>query len=162
MAKFRTRFIFSTLILILFTSLSYLFFIFQISTDVLRPEAVEELRTAMLVTGAIITASAIIGLIVSAFFLTRGIVRPISKLTKATQAIAKRNFDQRIKVRSYHEMQGLLENFNHMAQQLKIFSQNAKKCNQDLEKIARERTRDRKSTRLNSSHIPLSRMPSSA
>ena len=28
--------------------------------------------------------------------------------------------------------------------------------------IARDRNRDRKSTRLNSSHIPLSRMPSSA
>lgn len=142
MAKFRTRFILSTFILVLFTSLSYLFFMFQISADLLRPEVAGELRTMILLSGAVITALAIIGLMGTSFFLTRGITRPISKLTKALGAIAKLNFDQRVKVRGYHEIQGLQENFNHMAKELRVFSQETKRCNQDLEKIVRERTKE--------------------
>ena len=34
--------------------------------------------------------------------------------------------------------------------------------NQDIEQLRSDMLQDRKSTRLNSSHIPLSRMPSSA
>jgi len=142
MAKFRTRFVLYTLILILFTSISYLFFLFQTSSDVLKPQSLAKLRTLMLISGIAITISAIVGLIIVSFFLTRGITKPISALVKATQGITKRNFDQRIKVRGYAEIQQLVSSFNHMVRELKIFKQETKKRHHDLEEIARERTKE--------------------
>lgn len=129
MAKFRTRLLFSILILIVFINLSYLIFLFR-------------LAASPLVSGLSITALAIIAVFPISFFLSRGLTRAVNALIKATQAISKRDFNQYVKVRTYSEIDQLIYNFNHMAQQLKAFNQEARKRNQDLERIAKDRTKE--------------------
>ena len=48
------------------------------------------------------------------------------------------------------------------AQEEKAVEEKIRKSEENIAFVEREITLDRKSTRLNSSHIPLSRMPSSA
>lgn len=142
MGKFRTKAVFSILFLILFTSLSYLFFLFRISNDIFKAETIGKLRNIILLSGLSITALAVIAALFISLALTRGISRPLKELIKAIQAISKRHFDQRIRGRTFAEMEELVFSFNHMAEQLKGFEQEAKRHRQNLEKIVRERTKE--------------------
>jgi putative nucleotidyltransferase with HDIG domain len=123
-------------------SLSYLLLFLRISDDILKPESIDKLRIIILLSGLVITILAIIAALFISFFLTRGITKPLSEMVKATQAICERNFDQRIKVRSYTEIEELIYSFNQMAQSLKGFKQETKRRTINLEKIVRERTKE--------------------
>lgn len=142
MGSFQKKAVFSIVSLILFTSLSYLFFLFQMSNDILRTEAIDKLRILTLLSGLVVTALSIIGALLIAAFLTRGISRPIGEIIRATQAISKRDFEQRLKIRSYPEIEELVFNFNQMTQRLKEFQRETKKHRANLEKIARERAKE--------------------
>ena len=80
--------------------------------------------------------------------------RPLRTLGDALDEIRDGRYDCRIEEKRIDEIGDLYDSFNNMAASL----------DQDVIDLTApaESTPDRKSTRLNSSHIPLSRMPSSA
>lgn len=142
MGRFRTRLVLSLLVLILFISASYLLFLFQISNNILTVQTDQQLFRLILFSGLAITFLAIIAALSISFLLTRRISRSINEIIKVTQAISKMNFDHQIKIRSYSEIEELISSFNHMVEQLKNFQQTTKRRRQDLEKIAREKTKE--------------------
>ncbi|MBL7085463.1 MAG: HAMP domain-containing protein, partial [Candidatus Omnitrophica bacterium] len=142
MGRFRTRLVFSILLLTLFTSLSYLSLAFLISNDILEIGTVDQFCSVIFISGIVITCLTIIAAALVSFFLSRRISRPISELVKATQAVSKRNFGQHIKIRSYREIEELISSFNYMSEQLRSFQGETKRHNQSLEKIAREKVRE--------------------
>jgi len=67
--------------------------------------------------------AALISLIVSigaAFFLSRSISRPIAAITRASEEMARGNYDQNIEVKSKDEIGRLAEAFNYMCRQVSI------------------------------------------
>ncbi|MHB1162133.1 MAG: sensor histidine kinase [Chloroflexota bacterium] len=67
--------------------------------------------------------AALVSMIVSigaAFLLSRSISRPIAEITRASEEMARGNFDQNIQVRSRDEVGRLAEAFNHMARQVSV------------------------------------------
>ena len=67
--------------------------------------------------------AALVSLIVSvgvAILLSRSISRPVSEITRASEEMAKGNYDQHIEVRSRDEVGRLAEAFNYMARQVSI------------------------------------------
>lgn len=142
MHKFRTRLVIAFIILVLFTSLSYLTFLLHLSSDILKVEAIDQLHSIILVWGLAITVLAAIGAVLISLFLARGVTKPISKLVEATGAISKRNFNQNIKIRGYSEIEELGFSFKHMTQQLKNFQQESERHIRNLEKIAKERAKE--------------------
>ena len=142
MARFKTRLIFSILSIILFTSLSYLTLILLISDDVFQTESIDKLRNIILVSGLAITVLSITIAVLVSFFLTRGITLPLNRLIKATGAIAKKDFQQQVKIRAYREFEELVFSFNNMARQLKDFQEETKRRRRSLEKIAREKVKE--------------------
>lgn len=142
MGGFRKKLIWSIFSLILLTSLSYLIFILRISDDVLKAETIGKLKVIILFSALVITTLAIIVALIVSFSLSRNIIRPIDEIIKATQAIAKRDFDQYIKIRTYNEIEELIFNFNQMAKKLKVFNQEVKRHRQNLEKIARKKAKE--------------------
>lgn len=142
MGRFRTRSIFSILLFVSFINFSYLLFLFRISDDIAKAESLDKLRTIILLFGIAITILAVIGALFISFFLTRGIIRPLNEIARAHQAISKRDFDQQVRIRSYAEIEELVFTFNQMSQKLKGFKQEAKRRTLNLEKIARERTKE--------------------
>ncbi|MGE5618460.1 MAG: sensor histidine kinase [Sphingomonadaceae bacterium] len=55
-----------------------------------------------------------------ALLLSRSISKPIAEITRASEEMARGNFDQNIQVRSRDEVGRLAEAFNHMARQVSI------------------------------------------
>ncbi len=131
MGTFKARAVFSILSLILFTSLAYLFFLFQISNNI-----------SILLPGLVLAGLAIIGALFISFFLSGGITKPLSLLNKAIQEISKNNFDRHIRIRSCAEINELVSSFNHMSGQLKDFREQTKSRSRDLEQIIRERAKE--------------------
>jgi len=67
--------------------------------------------------------AALVSLFVSigvAVFLSRSISKPVARMTRASEEMARGNYDQNIEVRSRDEIGRLAESFNHMARQVKI------------------------------------------
>ncbi len=67
--------------------------------------------------------AALVSLIVSigvAFLLSRSISKPIAEITRASEEMARGNYDQNIRVRSKDEVGRLAESFNYMARQVSI------------------------------------------
>ncbi|MFH1045474.1 MAG: HD domain-containing phosphohydrolase [Candidatus Omnitrophota bacterium] len=142
MGTFSRRLISSILLLVVFTSLSYFFFLFRISNEIFKVESIESLRHIIFVSGLAITTLAAIGAFSLSFLLTKRLRRPVQELVKATKALSRGDFDQHIKARSFTEIEELIFNFNYMVQQLKHLDQESKKYSKNLEKIARDRAKD--------------------
>ncbi|MBN2097310.1 MAG: HD domain-containing protein [Candidatus Omnitrophica bacterium] len=138
MAKFRNRLFLSILIVTVLTGICYLLFLFQIS---LRTEQLNRLpKIAFSVLTIIVLAIVSVGLI--SLFFARAINRPIRKLIQAHQAIARRDFDQHLKIHTFQEIEELISSFNYMVEQLKNYKDQLSKQRQNLERIAQERTRE--------------------
>jgi len=142
MARFKTKAVFFILLLILFTNLAYLILFLHISKDILKAQTLEELPGIMLPAGLAVTFLAIVAAVFISSFLARGITKPISELVQATQAIARREFTQHVKIHSYPEMEELICSFNYMLGQLKNYKEETKKRRRSLERIARERAKE--------------------
>lgn len=69
---------------------------------------------------------------VASFFLSRHLLSPIRKLTEGTQALASREFDTRIEVRSGDELGQLASDFNAMAQTLSQYEEMRKQWISDI------------------------------
>lgn len=70
-----------------------------------------------------------------AFFIARGLTRPIIKLTEAARRIANKDFSTRVSVTTRDELQDLGETFNHMTRELERYDQ------MQVEKIVEEKTK---------------------
>ncbi len=68
----------------------------------------------------------------ASFFLSRHLLSPIRKLTEGTQALASREFDTRITVRSGDELGQLASDFNAMAQTLEEYEEMRKQWISDI------------------------------
>jgi len=75
---------------------------------------------------------------VMAFFVTRGILRPIQRLSEATQRISSGDLTYRVAVASKDEVGGLSASFNEMAEQLERQRQEIERSQQELEALNRE------------------------
>ncbi len=75
---------------------------------------VRTIRSAVLAIGLV----AVLIAILLGFLLSRGISRPIDALQLATEAIARSEFDHRVRVSSHDEFERLADAFNGMAQGL--------------------------------------------
>ena len=78
--------------------------------------AEHELQTRIVSIGLLALAVAL-GFVL---LISRGLIRPILELVKATEAVRKGDFDVQVKVRSRDELGKLAESFNEMAEGLKL------------------------------------------
>ncbi|NQT00131.1 MAG: HD domain-containing protein [Candidatus Omnitrophica bacterium] len=112
------------------------------SNNILQAQSFAQLRLIVLRSGLSITVLVIIVTLSVFFILTRRITRPLNEIIKATNAISQMDFDQQIKARGVYEVDELITSFNNMAEQLKGFQLLSKRHRQNLEQIARERTKE--------------------
>ena len=72
---------------------------------------------------------------VIAFFIARGLTRPIVKITEAARHIAARDFAARVSVTTHDELQDLAETFNEMTAELERYD------DMQINKIVEEKTK---------------------
>ena len=78
------------------------------------------------------------GVIVITFLITRGVVRPLQKLTNAVKTIGQGNLDHHIEIKTGDEIEMLGGEFNNMTQTLKSKNDEIKKYTERLEKTNRQ------------------------
>ncbi len=78
------------------------------------------------------------GIILIAFLITTGVVRPLLNLTDAAKVIGQGNLDHRIKIETGDEIEGLGREFNNMAQSLKEKITEVKEYSEKLERTNRQ------------------------
>ena len=76
--------------------------------------------------------------------ISRGLTRPLKKLVKGTNEVAKGNLDFRIEIESRDELGELSEQFNKMTNQLKETKTALEAAKENLEKRVQERTEELK------------------
>lgn len=90
--------------------------------------------TILLCLAALIIATGVV------ILTSRWIVRPISRLSSASAAIAAGNFSEKVEVKEIKELGILADSFNNMSAQLKTAFVALEKSNQELENRVKART----------------------
>jgi signal transduction histidine kinase/FixJ family two-component response regulator len=90
----------------------------------------------------ILCLSALVVAIALGFYTTHWITQPILQLNKASEDIAKGNFDRRVEESSFKELGSLGKAFNSMAQQLRESFDFLANTNEELEKRVKDRTNE--------------------
>ena len=98
--------------------------------------------TILLCLGALVLAS-LLGV-----YTSRWITQPILRLSKASEAIASGELDQKVEESGVNEIGVLAESFNRMAQQLRSAFTTLEKTNQELEIRVEERTTELKEAKI--------------
>ncbi|MBW4610710.1 MAG: response regulator [Hassallia sp. WJT32-NPBG1] len=98
--------------------------------------------TILLCLGALVLAS-LLGV-----YTSRWITQPILRLSKASEAIASGELDQKVQESAVDELGILAESFNRMAQQLREYFTILEKNNQELEIRVEERTAELKEAKI--------------
>jgi signal transduction histidine kinase len=91
-------------------------------------------RTALLSIALLLVGSVIVWLV------SRRFVRPILELNEATQAIAARRFDQRVRVDRTDELGALATAFNHMAEEVQRSLREAEAAKAEAEQANRAKS----------------------
>ncbi len=76
------------------------------------------------------------------FFLRMIIIKPIMKISKGVEAIAKSDLDYNVDIKSRDEIGNLSRTFNQMTQDLKIYQNQIKKHQEELEQKVVDRTKE--------------------
>ncbi len=92
-------------------------------------------RTTLLLCGAALVIATLIGILVS-----RWITNPVIRLSKASQAIAQGDLEQRVNVSGIGELGVLAQSFNQMAYQLRQSFTALETANTELEERVENRT----------------------
>lgn len=80
--------------------------------------------------------------VVAAVFIRRVVQRPVRQLFAGTQRIAAGDLDTRIEVHGRHELAGLAQAFNHMAEDLGAAQQELQQFSRELEAKVAEKTEE--------------------
>jgi len=75
----------------------------------------------------------VIAVAVLSYIFSQNMIKPIIKITKAAEAVAKEDFNQKIEINTNDELKDLADTFNNMTAQLKKYSEI------QIEKILKER-----------------------
>ncbi|MBI3583193.1 MAG: diguanylate cyclase [Nitrospinae bacterium] len=78
------------------------------------------------------------GIILTVLLITKGVVRPLLELTDAAKVIGQGNLDNKIKIETGDEIEGLGMEFNNMAQSLKEKITEVREYSEKLEKTNRQ------------------------
>jgi signal transduction histidine kinase/DNA-binding response OmpR family regulator len=93
----------------------------------------ENNKTTILLCFVALLVAVLLGLLTS-----RWITQPILRLSEASVAIAKGNFERQVEVKGINELNVLSHSFNEMAQQLQASFTNLARTNQELDSINEE------------------------
>jgi two-component system, sensor histidine kinase and response regulator len=100
-----------------------------------------ELYEYLLWIGSVTCAVALVGIAVT-FFCIRRIIHPVQSLVKATERIARGDFQHSVTAASNDEIGTLAESFNGMVQQLASSQEEVQRYQRTLEARVEERTRE--------------------
>jgi serine phosphatase RsbU (regulator of sigma subunit) len=92
--------------------------IYYVSYENLNARIIESTNRILIILGAIVLGGIIFG-----YFLGGRLVKPIKKLTRGVQEIAKGNFSYQVKIKTKDELNTLADSFNSMAQELEASTQ---------------------------------------
>ena len=97
-----------------------------------------DLRTRAVVLNLTVILVGMIVAFLMSFFIVRGILDPIQKLSEATQHLSNRNLGYRVAVKGENEIASLAASFNQMAEQLELQDREIQRNQKTLEELNRE------------------------
>ncbi len=84
----------------------------------------------------------VVFVVVVVLFVRRAIIKPLQKVSRAAESIARGNLDVRVKVKSGDELEDLATSFNRMAADLKDSHNKIRAHEKELEKRVEQRTEE--------------------
>ncbi len=99
-----------------------------------------DIANRVMLTFTILASLCVIFLLVSLYFSTTRIIKPLQRMVNATQEIAKGDLEHKVEIKSTDELGYLASSFNQMTEKLKAANEELIEWGRTLEKKVQERT----------------------